>query len=175
LLIFIDNNHRYSLVDMVKDFKTSGYFSGSILFFGFLLIPIAITVGAKSIVGAVLIFLLIIVILTTHYRFRIDTEKKVFHDYLWILGMKHGEKGQFDHIDYLFLKASRVSQSMALKAANSTIRKDVIDAYIRLSPENKIHLFTKDSKHDVIVRLKELGSVLGVKVIDYTEEEPVEL
>jgi hypothetical protein len=160
---------------MKTDFKTSGYFSGSILFFGLLLIPIAIIVAGKSVIGGILIFLLIVVILTTHYRFSIDTEKKTYHDYIWILGMKHGEKGHFEHVDYLFLKPSRISQGMALRAASSTVHKVVIDAYIRLLPEKKIHLFTKDSKHDVKVRLKELSGKLGVKIIDYTEDEPVEL
>jgi hypothetical protein len=159
----------------VVDFKTSRYFSGGQILVGLFLIPIATVIWMKSIVGAVLVLIVSLVILTTHYRLRLDLKNRSYHDYLWILGLRHGEKGRFDQIDYLFLKASKVSQSMHLRAASSTITKHVIDAYIRLTPDNKIHLFTRDSKHDVIVRLKELAKLLNTRVIDYTVEEPVEL
>jgi hypothetical protein len=159
----------------IVDFKTSRYFSGAQILVGLFLIPIATVVWMKSVVGAVLVLIVSLVILTTHYRLRLDMKNKSYHDYLWILGLRHGEKGKFDQIDYLFLKVSKVSQSMHLRAASSTITKHVIDAYIRLTPDNKIHLFTRDSKHDVVVRLKDLAQLLNTRVIDYTVEEPVEL
>jgi hypothetical protein len=159
----------------IVDFKTSAYFSGAQIIVGLALIPIATVLWMKTIVGAVLVLIVSLVILTTHYRFSINLKDRSYHDYLWILGFRHGEKGRFDQIDYLFLKVSKVSQSMHLRAASSTITKHVIDAYIRLTPDKKIHLFTKDSKHDVIVRLKDLARMLGTRIIDYTVEEPVEL
>ena len=59
---------------------------------------------------------------------------------------------------------------MHLRVASSTIAKDVIDAYIKLSPDKKIHLFTKDSRHDALVRMKEIADLLRVRIVDYTTE-----
>ena len=159
----------------VKDFKTSGYFSGSILFLGGLLVFLALMLLSSNWIASVIFLAISVVIFTTHYRFRIDFANKTYHDYLWILGMKHGEKGKFAQVEYLFVKGSRVSESMRLKAASSTITKNVFDAYIKFSPEKKIHLFTKNSKHDVLVRLKELASILSTRIVDYTLEEPSEI
>jgi hypothetical protein len=157
---------------VVKDFRTSGYFSMPFLIVGIALFPIGVVAASQSFIAAGVLFLVAILILTTHYRLRLDFNSKTYHDYLWILGMKHGEKGKFDKAEYLFLKATKISQSMNSRVSSSTISKHVIDAYLRLTPENKIHLFTKDSKHDVIVRLRELSVELNLKVVDYTLEEP---
>jgi hypothetical protein len=159
----------------VKDFKTSGYFSGMILFGGALCIFFAIMFVSTNWIASAILVAISVVIFTTHYRFRIDFENKTYHDYLWILGMKQGEKGKFLQVEYLFVKTSKVSQSMHLRVSSSTITKYVFDAYIKISPEKKIHLFTKESKHDVLVRLKELASILSTKVVDYTLEEPTEI
>ena len=154
----------------VKDFKTCGYFSGHMIFFGVFLLFTSFMLVTLSmpVVGAILV-LPAVLILTTHYRLRIDFERKTYHDYLWVMGMKTGEKGTFQSVEYLFLKAAKVSQTMQLRVASSTVNKDVIDAYIRLVPEKKIHLFTKDSRHDALVRLKEIANTINVRIVDYTK------
>lgn len=157
------------------DFKTSGYFSGFVIFTGVLFVVTALaTLRTNGVVSAVL-FLLAVLIFTTHYRLRIDFEKKVYHDYLWILGFRNGERGNFEFIDCLFVRKSRVSQKMQLRAASSTVHKEIYDGYLKFSDERKIHLLTADDKESVLKFLKEAGSRLNTKVVDHTSGEPVEV
>ncbi|HOX81650.1 MAG TPA: hypothetical protein PLJ60_00685 [Chryseolinea sp.] len=157
------------------DFKTSNYFSETIFIIGVIFSLTGIFVlFANIIIGLGLLFSSV-VIFTTHYRLSIDYEKKVFHDYLWILGMKSGEKGNFEEVEYLFIKKNRVSQTMSVKVASATVRKEVYDGYLRFSETEKIHLLTKDNKKNVVKKLREISSMLKVRIIDYSEGEPKEI
>ena len=159
----------------VIDFKTSGYFSGTMIFIAILLFFIGLLVVATHGLVGLLIPLISIIIFSTHYRLKIDFDNKVFHDYLWILGIKHGEKGQFDNIEYLFIKRSKVSQTMQLKAASTTIHRDVYDGYLRFSETNKIHLMTEDDKSELIRKLKVISEKLNSKIFDYSEGDTKEI
>jgi len=157
------------------DFKTSNYFSGTIFIIGVIFSITGILVlFANIIIGLVLLFSSV-VIFTTHYRLSIDFEKKVFHDYLWILGMKSGEKGDFEEVEYLFIKKSKETQTMSVRVASATVRKEVYDGYLRFSEVEKIHLLAKDSKDDVVKKLREISAMLNVGIIDYSEGEPKEI
>src|SRR5215204_3440236 len=107
----------------IDDFKTSGYFSGTIIFVGILLTLTGLFVMLSYLIVGAIIIIVSVIIFTTHYRLRIDFDNKTFHDYVWLLGTKHGEKGVFDKLEYLFIKKSKVTQTMSVRVASSTIRK----------------------------------------------------
>ena len=158
------------------DFKTSLYFPWTFIFFGALLSAggIALVVSGSPVIGVVLI-LVGLTFLTTHYRFAINFEKKTYHDYVWILGLKNGEEVRFENIEYLFIKKSQVNQTMSMRVASSTIRKEVYDGYLKFSEKDKVHLLTKDNKEDLISKLRVMSSALKVKIIDYSAGEPKEI
>jgi hypothetical protein len=153
------------------DVKTTAYFTGTMLFLGVVLVIAAILILSESLGGAVFLLFLALIVFSTHYRLKIDFGKKEFHDYLWILGFKHGEKGKFKEIQYLFVKPCYVSQTMRLRAASSTVKKVTYDGYLRLSETEKIHLMTRDDKETVLEYLHKIAAKLHVRVIDYSESE----
>lgn len=155
----------------VYNFKTSGYFPWHVMAVAILVAFLAFMFLSESILGSVTMLLVSTVILTTHYRLRIDFDKKEFHDYLWIAGFKSGYKGTFESPEYIFIKRSHVSQTMGLKAATSTIRKEVYDAYLKFSEDEKVHLLTKDNKKNLISKLRSIANTLQVKIIDHSEGE----
>lgn len=159
----------------IIDFKTSGYFSGTILFLGALLAVVGIAVVINNTLLGVVLLVISLVIFTTHYRLKIDFDNKIFYDYLWILGLKNGDKGKFENIEYIFIKRSKVSQTMRLRVASSTIQKEVYDGYLKFSEKDKIHLITKDSKKDLLEKLRMMSTALKVKIIDYSAGEPTEI
>jgi hypothetical protein len=158
------------------DFKTTLYFPWTFVSFGVLLGAggIALVVSGSAVIGVVLI-LTGLTLLTTHYRFAVNFETKTYHDYVWVLGLKHGEKVRFEKIEYLFIKKSKVSQTMSMRVASSTIQKEVFDGYLKFSEKDKIHLFTKDNKEDLIAKLEVTSAALKVKIIDYSAGEPKEI
>lgn len=159
----------------VIDFKTSGYFPWTIIFLGLVLAFVGFLFVVENPIVGVILLLISLIIFTTHYRLKIDFDNKVFHDYLWILGLKNGDKGKFENIEYLFIKKSKVSQTMSVRVASTTIQKEVYDGYLKFSEKDKIHLITKDSKNDLIKNLRVISSSLKIKIIDYSEGEPREI
>jgi len=157
------------------DFKTSPYFSGIFIFLGIFLALVGFATLFSSIIGGVILLTLSLIIFTTHYRLSIDFETKTFHDYVWFLGFKNGEKGNFERVEYVFVKKNVISQKMQLKAANSTIHKEVYDGYLRFSEEEKIHILTKDNKQAVVKKLQEIAEILKVKIVDYSNGAPDEI
>jgi hypothetical protein len=157
------------------DFKTSWFFSRTIFFLGVFLAFIGIVGLITNLIAGLIVLAVCVVIFTTHYRLSVDFENKIFHDYVWILGVKRGEMKRFEEIEYLFIKTSTISQTMNARIASTTIRKEVFDGYLKFSEEDKIHLMTMDDKNDLILKLKVISGKLNSRIIDYTDGEPIEI
>ena len=153
----------------VVDFRTSLYFSGTIIFMGVLFVVAGFFLFTIRNFGGAIPLLISVAIFTTHYRIRIDFESKEYFDYLWILGFKNGEKGKFKNIEYLFIKNNKVSQKMNSRASSTTIRTEVYDGYLKFSEEDKIHLITKSNKERLVKELTRIASMLNTRIVDYTE------
>lgn len=156
----------------IVDFRTSAYFSlpfllfaGALSFFGL----IALMEGLWWV--ALLLWLASLLIFTTHYRVTINFSDKTFHDYLWIVGMKTGEKGTFDAMAYVFVKKSKVSQTMHARVASTRIEKEAYDGYLKFSNGATIHLATKDSREKLLPKLHRMAHLLELTLIDHTQEE----
>jgi hypothetical protein len=159
----------------VFDFKTAVFFPRRIVFTGVLLVFAVLLSVLKSLVLGLIIFLACVIIYTTHYRLRIDYTKKIFFDYVWILGLKNGDHGKFERIEYLFIKKSRVSQKMNHIVGSATLQKEIYDGYVKFSDQEKIHLMTKASKNVLLEKLRVISDKLKVRIIDYSEGEPKEI
>lgn len=154
------------------DFRTAAYFS----------LPFHLVAAAFDLFGliallegvwwlAVLLWVVSLLVFTTHYRLQLDLSTKTYHDYLWVLGMKIGEKGSFDGVEYVFIKKAKVSQTVHARVASTTIEKEVCDAYLKFSNGTTLHLFTKDSREAVLQKLKKIAEQLKTEIIDYTQGE----
>jgi hypothetical protein len=159
----------------VVDFKTSWFFSRAIFFFGVILAFLGIVGAITNLWIGVIILIVCAIIFTTHYRVSVDFDNKVFLDYVWILGARRGDLKRFEAIEYIFIKASNVSQTMHVRIASTTIRKEVFDGYLKFSEEEKIHLMTMDDKDELIQKLNPIAKKLNAIIIDYTEGETKEV
>lgn len=160
---------------MKTDFKTANYFSNYLIFSAVGLAFIGLVAFTLNLVVAVVLCFGSLLIFTTHYRLQLDFENKVYHDYVWVLGMKHGEKGRFEGVQYLFIKKSKVSQTMYSRGASSTIKKELFDGYLKFSDDKIIHLLTKENKEELIASLKSMAARLNARVIDYSTGEAIEI
>jgi hypothetical protein len=159
----------------IMDYRLARYFSNQWIFVGFLLLAGGAVLIFKTLVGGVILVLISVVIFTTHYRLAIDLNKKSYHDYVWLLGLKFGDSGTFEKIEYIFVKKSKFSQTMNTRVSSTTIKKEVYDGYLKFSEENKIHLLTEGSKKQLVKKLSNIATKCGVKIFDYTESEPTEI
>lgn len=129
----------------------------------------------KVIIVGIILTMISTIIITTHYRLAINLEDKTYHDYVWMFGLRFGEKGTFEDIQYIFIKKIKVSQTMNSRVSSSTIRKEMFDAYLKFSEENKIHLLTEESKEELLAKLTEISSKINTKIIDYADGDPIEI
>jgi uncharacterized membrane protein YcgQ (UPF0703/DUF1980 family) len=159
----------------VIDFKTSAYFSSPLIIAAIAFMFTSMFMFPLHYVIGLILLTISMVIFTTHYRLRIDLNNKSYHDYLWILGLKHGEKGKFESVEHLFIKKSKVSQTMSLRAASTTITKNVFDGYLKFSEGNKIHIATMDNKEELVNKLRAISTKLNTRIIDYSDGLPKEL
>ena len=150
----------------IIDFRTSGYFPGSIMFLGILLLGAGIIIFLKSWIAGVILFLTGVTIFTTHNRLRIDLESKVFLDYLWVLGFKRGTICPFESLQYIFIRKVMVSQKMNTRVSTTTIRKEVYKGYLKFSEENKIFLAENEQKERLVAKLRIISEKLHVEVVD---------
>lgn len=160
-----------------SDFKTSNYFSGMPYVLGFILAPIGFVLlfSPKIVVGAILL-LAGIVILTTHFRLAIDQRKKEYIEYISLLGMKVSrELHSFSQIQYLFIKKTKVSQTLNSRASSRTIQKEQFDGYLKFSEDDKLHLMTFENKGTLLKRLRPIANLLSTKIVDYSTENPIEI
>jgi hypothetical protein len=153
------------------DFRTSAYFPTGMILAGvlFIFIGFGVTISGNALVG-IIITLAGTVMLTTHYRLEIDFENKRYKDYVWLLGMKKGELEQFEKIEYLFIKKSRLSQNLNSLVSTRTISKDAFNGYLKLNGGEPIHLLTKVNKSVLVSRLNKIADALHVKVVDYSAD-----
>jgi hypothetical protein len=150
-------------------FRTGSYFPNAFMFAAAIATVVAIPLLTQKPVVALILLFAAIVIATTHHRFDVDMARKQYIDCVWILGFRRGELKSFDQIEYLFIKPIRVSQTMQLRVASSTIDKEQFDAFIRFSEEHKVHLFTADSKSSVLKKLAPISKALNTIIVDHTQ------
>ena len=112
-------------------------------------------------------------VLTSHYGIAIDPSKKLYSEYVWLLGIRTGSNKPFNAIEYIFIKPNRQTQTMNLRAVSSDVTKDIFDAYLKFSESEKIHLLTLESKTALTKKVKTLAAQLNVRVVDYSSGEAV--
>jgi hypothetical protein len=150
------------------DFFTSTFFpnglmvaGGLLLLFGSLIATVQIWIGlVLMVVGSV--------VLTTHYRFRINLNERVYRDYVWFMGLRIGAPKKFERVEYFFIKSGRESRTMNMRVASTTIHKQIYDGYLRFSEHDKVHIATRDNREGILRRLSPMSDALKIPIMDYT-------
>lgn len=123
----------------------------------------------EPIVAAILIFLFFLV-LSTVYKLDIFIEDGVYHDYLWLLGMKKGKKYEFKKIDNLILSKHTYKQRLNSRGSSTVIEYDLYKGFIVFDDDNKVLIGESKRKIKIEKRISKLKKELTVTVLDTTEE-----
>lgn len=143
---------------------------------GFILTPTGLLLfSPQFIIGGVMLVAGII-ILTTHYRLHLDFNKKVYTEYISLMGMRTGqEKKAFPGVEYLYIKQTKVNQTLNSRVSSTTIQKIQFDGYLKFSNEEKIHLMTLENKTNLRKHLDRIATKINTRVLDYSIENPSEV
>ena len=137
------------------------------LFFG---VGVYLSVISHPLWGAILVMFGVL-ILTTNYVTEIDLGKKMYRDYLWMLGLRMNEDYQkFASLDRIVI--TKGSYSQAINTRVQSRQMDWSDYTGTLLLDNdSLDLLTKADKKELIKGIKEFSDFLQVDVEDRTMGE----
>lgn len=107
--------------------------------------------------------------ITTQYRLRIDTQQKRILDYVWIAGLRIGNWIPYQELEYIYVKAGNISQTMQLRVASTTVKQEVFNIYLKVSERVKIHLYTAQTRKEADEFVERVSQQTKLPVVDYAQ------
>lgn len=151
------------------DFKGEFYFETPVYQIGYFLILGSLILVLEGIYFvAPIIAIMGVFILTTRYGLEMDPTKKLYKDYIRLLGWKKGEYLPYNDLLYLSIVQKRMKQKLRMRIASSIIYFEVYQGYLKLDHEN-IYLTNSKKKMGLIRKMNDFGERLGVEVKDFSE------
>jgi hypothetical protein len=157
---------------MTLQVNTGWYFQGPPRWAGYGILVMALPVAVASPVWGVLLALLGIIIITTHYGVEIDANSKSYREYTWFLGLKNGKRETYDSIQYFFLKPGRVSRTYNSRIQSTTIRDIEYNGFLKFSESEKVHIVSDSEKQKALDKILNLALKLNTNVLDYSFDPP---
>ena len=117
------------------------------------------------------IFVVGILMLTSHQGLSIDTDKKVYNEYYWVLGMKLSNYSeQYQKITSLACTTGNYSQEYG-KYNRRFISGTMYKGYIELKDQDHLFIGQNKSKQAMMKKLTKISAQLKVPVEDKIIEE----
>ncbi len=91
---------------MLIDLKVSNYFPFNYMIIGYGMIAASVALIFINLIWVPVFLLLGLLVVTTHYRLSVNFDQNYFYEYLWILGMKRGQKFSFDRPKSIYINAT---------------------------------------------------------------------
>jgi hypothetical protein len=151
-------------------FNTGSYFEWHIKIVGAAFILIGIVWISQNVIGGLLLITAGVTTFATNYHFMIDHQRKIYRDGVTILGVNFGSKIRYQSVEYLFVKAQKISRTYNSRIRSTTVAGTEYNGYIRFTEKEKVNLFSAHHKDDVVKKLTQLSNVLKVQIVDYTGE-----
>lgn len=108
-----------------------------------------------------------VVLSTTHRRLKVDFKKNYYHEFVWVLAYKSGEKKSFEVIECIYITSTKLTQQFGL-ATGTPHRSKRYNAYIRFAKSNKAFIAESLSKHALMNRINKTGLLPDVVIEDYS-------
>mgnify|MGYP003638438804 CR=1 FL=1 len=133
--------------------KVANYFQFNFILVGFGAVAASILSVESSLIASVILFLVGLFILTTHYRLEISINKNTFTEYLWMYGLRIGKTKEYKNIESVNIKSSTNRFTYVSKYADDLTKigqprngkEHVYKAYLKLSNEESLYLGERKS------------------------------
>lgn len=159
------------------------YFPVTVIFLGMIMLIAGLFLLLNYILIGILLILVSLIIFTARYRLEINLTNQSYHDYLWIAGIKKGEKGKFGSIEKLFINKNKYRQTVNSRVSSITKYGTEYNGYIKFDVAD-IHLLSSDNKAKVLHKLESIrkklsndivlstSTTISAEIMDYAEDEP---
>jgi hypothetical protein len=151
-------------------YNTGKYFTGGFNIFGYIIILfglISLIRGDLYLMAGIVMVFLGIIFLTSHYVFEISPEKKMFREFVWVLGINTGKFLPYDKLDFIYLNENRKSQTSYSIVSRTTVLRTEYDGYLRLDNGENIHLINSNNYDKALKKLHTIAKDLNLlNVVD---------
>jgi len=155
---------------MKFDYRTKYFFPMHVVTLGHALIFMGAVFLAMVhwIPGAVFISTGLFIVSINH-GLSIDTSRKVYHDYVFVLGYKTGKKLPYEEIQYLFVTGGKKTTTMQLRGVSQNIVQQEFNGYIKFSEDEKIHIVSSRKKQKIMTFLERMAVDLSLEIKDLAQ------
>lgn len=146
------------------DFFVNHYFPFHFIVLGIFFILLGMLFILMATWLALLLWILGTIMISTHYRLRIDSEKGFYQSYLWILGMRRGTVKPISKLQYIYINKLRVKSGYGF-VNRIDIQNKVFRGYIKL--DNDFSLFIGQSKDEtkLLRKCHRIGNLFSLEII----------
>ena len=162
----MSNRHEFSVLPYVPNRFMWAFVCGLIAFFGLM----SFTYWLIGLGG-----ILMILALTTRYGVAVHTDEKWFKEYVWVLGLKLGERIKYSNLEYLFIGKGRVTQTTSSRVQSTTVTRDEYRGFIKFDTDEKIHILTKGDHEKLVKAMTKTAQTFQVRLFDYSSGQAVQI
>lgn len=108
-----------------------------------------------------------LILSTTHHRLEVSSKDKYYREYVWVLGLKRGEKINFNEIKYWYITKSKTSQEYGPVYWRLNTNGQSFNGYLKFNDKENIFIGHSLSKGRLINKIKRINSSLKLDIKDY--------
>ena len=127
--------------------------------------------ASQSYIFDVILFILGVLLLTSHQRLVVDMKSKKYFEFYWVLGLKmSNSENSFQEITSVFCDSGKYSQEYG-KYNRWFISGTIYNGYIELKDQDNLYIGQNKNKQSLLNRLEKIGTQLNVAVEDRVDSE----
>lgn len=135
--------------------------------------PLFFAIGAylvfQHLVLGLMLWLVSIMILTTHYATEINLKEKCYKDYFSFFGLQLKKKfKRFNQLDRIIITKENFSQTINTRAQTRQLNWSDYTGTLLYDNNDHLALMTRSDKRELLMVLKEFAGFLNVQVEDRT-------
>lgn len=155
---------------MKVDYRTQYYFPRNVVTLGHAMIFLgAVVLTLIHWIAGVVMIGTGLLIVSVNYGIVIDSDKKWYNDYLFILGANLGKRTPYEAIEYLMISDTHKPEELPKKASRGHMAQHVFSGYIKFSDQEGVHLLSSRKKQKVMHFLQKLANELNLEIRDLSE------
>jgi hypothetical protein len=119
--------------------------------------------------------ILMMLALTTRYGVTVHVGEKWFKEYVWVLGLKLGERVKYSTLEYLFIGKGRITQTTSSHIKSTTVTRDEYRGFIKFDTDEKIHILTNGNHEKLVKAMTKAARTFQTRLIDHSSGQSVPL
>ncbi len=140
-----------------------------VIFLGILIILFSLTLIGSHLIIAIILIIVGLALTTGIHGFQIDPNKKVYRQYLFMLGFTMGKWHRYDAIEKIFINSMVESQTIYSRTNQSnTVKKHKLISFLKFDDGRKIELYEGKNKSSLLKKLNRVAQDLSTHIQDNT-------